>query len=194
MKRSFDLAIGSDGGGKEKDSDAGPSETRFPYPSLQTSTAIRLLHIYRTKDGSISGRLEAFPLDSPLCPQFTALSYVWGPKIRDKLISLNGQHFEVLQNVYPILEFICDLGKFSWIWIDSICIDQQDLEELSSQVQMMSRIYKESKEMVVWLGTATKETDEAIDFFCDLGANKKRLHDLFHKAKVKVFKEIPLEY
>jgi hypothetical protein len=41
------------------------------------------------------------------------------------------------------------------IWIDALCINQQDDEEKALQVQMMRQIYSLAKDVVIWLG----ETD-----------------------------------
>jgi len=38
------------------------------------------------------------------------------------------------------------------IWIDALCINQDDDEEKGIQVQMMDRIFQEAKRVAVWLG------------------------------------------
>ncbi|KAK0641505.1 hypothetical protein B0T16DRAFT_215402 [Cercophora newfieldiana] len=38
-------------------------------------------------------------------------------------------------------------------WIDAICINQQDIDERSSQVQIMGQIYKAAQHVVGWLGS-----------------------------------------
>ncbi|KAH9204993.1 heterokaryon incompatibility, partial [Leptodontidium sp. 2 PMI_412] len=38
------------------------------------------------------------------------------------------------------------------IWIDAICINQQDIEEKSKQIQLMEEIYSWSERVIVWLG------------------------------------------
>jgi hypothetical protein len=40
----------------------------------------------------------------------------------------------------------------SKIWVDSVCINQKDPAERSSQVAMMRDIYESSEEVVIWLG------------------------------------------
>jgi hypothetical protein len=48
------------------------------------------------------------------------------------------------------------------LWIDAICIDQENDEEKSIQVGLMRRIYEGSSGVVVLLGAATKDSDPAI--------------------------------
>ncbi|EKG16420.1 hypothetical protein MPH_06389 [Macrophomina phaseolina MS6] len=38
------------------------------------------------------------------------------------------------------------------LWVDAICINQDDLEERAAQVKIMSRIYDKALEVLVWLG------------------------------------------
>jgi hypothetical protein len=135
----------------------------FPYRAIDTTTAtVRLIYIFREKDDSISGKLDHFSLDSPDCPRFTTLSYVWGNKTYPNEITLNGYRFPVLESLYPVLELICDTPDLSsgWWWIDSICINQRDdrvaKAERSSQVHLMERIYKESERTIGWLGQGPK--------------------------------------
>ncbi|KAI1462799.1 heterokaryon incompatibility protein-domain-containing protein [Annulohypoxylon moriforme] len=49
-------------------------------------------------------------------------------------------------------------GKFRHIWIDAICINQQDNDEKSTQVQMMLEIYARAKRVNIWLGEADEST------------------------------------
>lgn len=47
------------------------------------------------------------------------------------------------------------------LWIDAICINQQDLKEKSHQVASMASIFKDAWQVVVWLGSH-KETPAQI--------------------------------
>lgn len=149
--------------------------SRFPYKSLNTT--IRLLRISRRENSSeLVGQLDTFSLDSPNCPKFMTVSYVWGaPAIYCKAITLNEHHFPVLESLYPLLELISNPQEFShrqWWWIDSICINQNDVEERNLQVQLMGRIYTQATKTIVWLGERSQDSDKAIDFLWFL--QKKR--------------------
>ncbi|KAF2433898.1 hypothetical protein EJ08DRAFT_582828, partial [Tothia fuscella] len=49
------------------------------------------------------------------------------------------------------------------LWIDQICINQSDPNERSHQVQMVSRIYSQASQVLVWLGPKSDDSDFAID-------------------------------
>lgn len=40
----------------------------------------------------------------------------------------------------------------NWIWIDALCINQNDIEERNHQVHLMGQIYAKATEVLVWLG------------------------------------------
>ncbi|KXJ87678.1 heterokaryon incompatibility protein-domain-containing protein, partial [Microdochium bolleyi] len=82
-------------------------------------------------------------------PEYTALSYTWGTGEPSKAILLNGTLFPVRDNLYQL-----------W-WIDAICINQDDISERSSQVALMRRIYRQASRIVIWLGPAADDSDQA---------------------------------
>ena len=48
------------------------------------------------------------------------------------------------------------------VWIDAICIDQENLEKRGRQVQLMAKIYSNALCVIVWLGEDVKGTNEAL--------------------------------
>jgi hypothetical protein len=52
----------------------------------------------------------------------------------------------------PYLSEQDGLTKLPLLWIDQLCINQSDMNERSSQVQLMSSIYSTARIVLVWLG------------------------------------------
>ena len=48
------------------------------------------------------------------------------------------------------------------VWIDAVCINQQDLSERSRQISLMGDIYAQSVRLRIWLGVAERISDLAI--------------------------------
>lgn len=95
---------------------------------------------------------------------FAALSYTWGPAVQracQKSIILNGHPFNVRDNLFDFLQSQCTSARSSYLWIDAICINQDDLAEKSHQVALMSTIFKSAKIVCVWLGKGHPEIDTA---------------------------------
>jgi hypothetical protein len=56
------------------------------------------------------------------------------------------------------------LEKPRHLWIDAICINQNDVAERNAQVALMDRIYSEAKNVCVWLGEKTEDSGSALHF------------------------------
>ncbi len=99
-------------------------------------------------------------------PKFEALSYRWGTEDANKAIILNGFPFNVKKNLLDGLLFFrqqADSGKTSQsLWIDALCINQNDLEERNRQVRIMDQIYLRAKTVVVWLGSGYAKFQRAM--------------------------------
>lgn len=97
----------------------------------------------------------------PLSHRYLALSYAWGPDTNHRTIILNGVSTKVRPNLHAAL---LELRKSPWIargvrlWIDALCINQEDLAEREQQVSIMRTIYLGAWQVVVWLGPATEST------------------------------------
>lgn len=55
------------------------------------------------------------------------------------------------------------------LWIDQICINQEDNEEKSFQVMLMKDIYSSAHQVIVWLGPAADGSDKVMDAFAEIG-------------------------
>jgi Heterokaryon incompatibility protein (HET) len=73
------------------------------------------------------------------------------------MILINGRQFEVRKNLWDFLNHARKFSPSRVFWIDAICIDQNNIPEKNQQVQRMGCIYRQADEVLVWLGSATKE-------------------------------------
>ena len=105
---------------------------------------------------------------------FEALSYTWGSPLEavDILIGESGSRtVKLTQNLAEALPYLRYPDKSRTIWIDAICVNQQDLEERSSQVKRMADIYSKASQVVVWLGPEREDSQLAMDFCKEVSAN-----------------------
>jgi hypothetical protein len=89
---------------------------------------------------------------------------MWGDPDSRENISLGGHLFDVTLNLGSALRNLRDEGKSRTLWIDAICVDQQNLEERSSQVLLMTRIFQKATRTVSWLGNSSPYSKIAFDF------------------------------
>ncbi|TVY91805.1 Heterokaryon incompatibility protein 6,OR allele [Lachnellula willkommii] len=99
---------------------------------------------------------------------YEALSWHWGEEKRGSTIKIQDNGVLFLFAVKPTLESALrrlrrpDTSRL--LWIDTICIDQENLQEKSSQIQMMTEIYQEAHLVRVWLGEEGNDSALAMSF------------------------------
>ncbi|KAK0994930.1 hypothetical protein LTS01_006861 [Friedmanniomyces endolithicus] len=137
------------------------------YTQLDTNKRqIRHVRIAEeSQAGHIELELAAHSLDDDL--EYKALSYCWTTAEPDHRISVNGQPFMVRPSLYAWLEHMpTDCGQ-GWIFIDAICINQDDVVEKSSQVMLMGDVYCYASEVIAWLTPTEVIVYGAIDVTID---------------------------
>jgi hypothetical protein len=101
----------------------------------------------RTSATDIHCILETKPLDDK--PSYKALSYVWGAETPSTTIIVNSQVISVRQNLGAALQHVRQEDHSMSVWADALCINQHDNQEKLHQVQLMSKIYLSSAEVLV---------------------------------------------
>lgn len=91
--------------------------------------------------------------------KFEALSYVWGDPYYKKGIEIEEQSIEVTQNLESALRHLRHENEIRRLWVDAVCINQNDDGERNHQVGLMSDIYKGAESVVVWLGLESFEVE-----------------------------------
>ena len=147
--------------------------TPFAYKDLP-SGCIRLLTPDLSDDADgYSWRLEVVPLGQPDLA-FEALSYVWGPQDETYAIRCNGKALHVHYNLFTALPFLSrrSTQPVLPIWIDAVCIDQDDVEERSAQIRSMGQLYRTAKKVWAWLGIAEHQEliPEAVEILSHMAA------------------------
>jgi hypothetical protein len=82
-------------------------------------------------------------------PVYDTLSYVWGDPRVQKHIQLAGNSFSVINNLWTVLRRLRLPTASRVLWIDAICINQNDNDEKSHQVAMMGDIYSNSRKTLI---------------------------------------------
>ncbi|KAI0166475.1 heterokaryon incompatibility protein-domain-containing protein [Xylariaceae sp. FL1272] len=100
--------------------------------------------------------------------EYEALSWCWGnddPEYAVKILEDDKTFkIKVRRDLALALKYLRKSDEARTLWIDAICINQDDPEERNHQVQMMSRIYTRAKQVCIWLGEDTHDSKVAIDF------------------------------
>lgn len=113
----------------------------------------------------------------PRPPLFNALSYTWGRPDDQTNIVVNDATTSVRSNLESALRHLRDYHQNATcgfpLWVDAICIDQEDVEEQNAQVEMMGDIFRRAYRVLPWLGEGDIDTDWLIPLIKDVGFRKE---------------------
>lgn len=147
---------------------------KYEYTALPSSEHIRIFVLYPGTGpvDQIRGRLETTSLAQPVV--YEALSYTWEDPKKDHTIICDGCEAYIHKNAFEALSGLRravdneeeDISQNSrWIWIDTVCMNQEDVREKNHQVSMMGRIYHQANRTVVWLGPSAGHDEYCIKAF-----------------------------
>ncbi|KAK6441768.1 hypothetical protein LTR95_001992 [Oleoguttula sp. CCFEE 5521] len=83
---------------------------------------------------------------------YTALSYVWGAPDLTSSIDLGGEVTDITSNLDVALRNLRHESHSVSLWVDQVCINQSDLREKETQIQLMGLIYRRAWNTLIWLG------------------------------------------
>lgn len=126
------------------------------------SWEVRTIRIITIQPGSPG---ESIVCEMHICnfetEEYEALSYVWGPAILNRKICVSGKPVYVTDELYHAMKHLRHRDKPRFIWIDALCIDQNDLDDRARQVSQMRGIYKSATRVIIWLGRSPWCLDDA---------------------------------
>ncbi|RSM16162.1 hypothetical protein CDV31_004625 [Fusarium ambrosium] len=93
--------------------------------------------------------------------KYEALSYTWGDADDVWSILVNRIHINVTANLKVALQYLRRPSEPRVLWIDAVCINQNDNQEKLLQIQRMGRIFSSAASVVAWLGESRPDVDQA---------------------------------
>ena len=145
---------------------------------------MRLIQIQGgAKNSVLSLRITQYALHRR--PAFVAISYTWGSPGDARELRVNGRPFKVRVNLWNLLSHLRQRGESRFLWIDALCIDQQNLEERSFHVNMMAEIYEQAEMAIVWLGLPSEDRRQArsMEFVAEMADFAKKHSQLLAKFR-----------
>lgn len=144
---------------------------RFRYEPVPKAGGpwIRLLELEPRMSMDIHIQLKNVKLGDH--PDFEALSYSWGTDLTKVPIWCDQRKFSIPRNLWVALNRLRQphSGQPRLLWADAICINQDDVDEKTAQVQLMRQIYEAAKLVIVWLGEEAEGSHEAMQMVKKVG-------------------------
>lgn len=162
----------------------GPNPT-YTYTDLNTADHFRLLELLPGTDSSaLQCNIQSYRLDAFTLPPYRALSYsgidsqyenlvVAGQKVlidsplrqsyefRHPLLC-EGRKLLITTSLRDALRRIRHARLPVKLWVDAVCINQENVIERSSHARMIPRIYRRATNVIAWLGEADGDSNRAI--------------------------------
>ncbi|KAI1193334.1 heterokaryon incompatibility protein-domain-containing protein [Nemania serpens] len=142
------------------------------YPECYRPLPPELIRVFELDAGEFSdpivGRLVSQTIDGE---PYEAVSYVWGDRRERHDIVIDGATLSVTANLHGALTAFRlrplsgssdgsypDTGtelaqrRVRRLWADAVCINQENLPERTSQIELMGRIFAGARRVLAWLG------------------------------------------
>jgi len=117
-------------------------------PLNKSKSEIRLLRLQpRSSAEAITCSLHLADLDDEHC-KYEALSYQWGDASKMKQMILDGRSVTVRENLWWALWYLRRQDGIRVIWIDALCINQENIIERNHQITQMGNIYRRATMVV----------------------------------------------
>ncbi|KAI8932433.1 hypothetical protein NX059_010619 [Plenodomus lindquistii] len=124
----------------------------YQYSPLDAPDAMRIVVLYPGRRFDVlkcSLQLWHRSGENP----YEALSYEWQKsQPDDPFIHIDGERIRIRRNLYNALVQCRPLDEKRFLWIDALCINQQDTVERNHQVGMMRDIYSGASNVIAYLG------------------------------------------
>jgi ankyrin repeat protein len=144
--------------------------------------SFRLLRLVRGSGKIIECALVDAWLDEEILIPYSALSYTWGGNQKKEFVTMeDGSILNITSNLYFALLNLREQHSDRILWVDAICIDQDNPHEQGHQVRQMANIYKKAEEVIIWLGLSDPTTELIMDSMQRL---KELTNDAYRNWKI----------
>ena len=146
------------------------------YSTLLYDDSIRLLKLFPARNDTNDQGLDCALEDCCLSDDYSyeALSYAWGQPVFPELLHTHKGILKITENLALALHSLRFKDRVRYLWVDAVCINQNDLMEKSQQVAMMSIIYKSARQVICWLGQVDESVGDAMEILKRLAASASR--------------------
>ena len=143
------------------------------YSQLKSDSSTRLLTLFPGSGlDPLKGSVDEVDLVGDQ-PSYEAVSYTWGAAGKERPLYIGGVLTTVWKNLSDCLCHLRDPLVSRKLWIDAICIAQDDSNEKGQQVEMMAQIFGHADRVIAWIGDHSDDSEIAFSS----SYQKKDSHD-----------------
>lgn len=126
-----------------------PPKREYERLPAEEGLVIRLIRLLPGED---LDEVKCVLKPSSLGAAYEALSYCWGDLEKCSPIVCDGVPFKITHNLKLALNSLRLPDRERILWVDAVCINQDDMSEREQQVSIMREIYSRAQRTIVYLG------------------------------------------
>jgi hypothetical protein len=174
-----------------------PESLNYRYKRLnyELGHEIRLVVLYAGHkiDDLVCDIIHCNLLDKPV---YEAVSYTWasldGDSTLSRYVSCRGKKIVVTRNCESMLRTLRKQGGNRTIWVDAMCIDQENTGERNHQVKLMATIYSNASQVLAYLGPGSQSASVSLNWVMEyLEGNVNKVSSTRSYHDVTTFLRIP---
>ncbi|KAI1133663.1 heterokaryon incompatibility protein-domain-containing protein [Nemania abortiva] len=123
--------------------------SNYSYTLLKTANEIRLIYLLPGQNSS---------------PISFDIFHAWGSKDDAHQAVIGSAKIAVSSNLHEALQHLRSSQHKRTLWIDALCIDQNNDKERSQQIRLMRDVYRTASQVIIWLGPDCASSDRALKF------------------------------
>jgi hypothetical protein len=158
-----------------------PSEDFQYTPINSASGEIRVLRLHEAvfRSDAVVVDLVTINIRDANRPNFGALSYHWGELVFDHAIVCSGKQLSVNASLHACLRRHRSdwFEKPEFLWVDAICINQKDTNELNQQLPLIGDIYRGALTVFIDFGDVQREWYVGYDLMLRIHVIRKMLNE-----------------
>jgi len=145
------------------------NQQKYVYHPLPGPRWIRILELQPSTTYDDPLHCKIIDADRDRWPVYDACSYVWGtPNFSRPLYTEGSSYIRITPVVEKMLWRLRSQTKIRKLWIDAICLHQQNDWEKAEQIPMMGEIFRQAAKVRIWLGDYESQTRSQFIFFSRL--------------------------
>lgn len=138
----------------------------YRYETIDLATdAIRLMRLSKgSYDEPIHCDLFQVYLSTIDGIPYEAVSYTWGESSQKYDIVVQERPFRITSNLQEALRYLRFADQDRILWVDAVCIDQDNAAEKGHQVGQMRLVYEMADAVLIWLGPGNDDVSDLMTF------------------------------
>jgi hypothetical protein len=133
---------------------------------------------------------QLFQADLETDPEYEAVSYTWADDTGDASLSqkiwISGNSLMVTANCERALRRLRNQYASRTLWVDSVCINQTNLQERYHQVGQMKEVYQQAAQVLIYAGEATDSSDSLLNVLSDVRQGIRTVSE--HQWRIRFWK------